>query len=149
MISSDKAVRPSGIMGASKRLAEMILQALAHTSPATCFSMVRFGNVLDSSGSVVPLFRELINQRRPLPVSHPDMTRYFMTIEEAAQLLIQAGLMAEGGEVFVLDMGEAVRIDDLARKMVRLSGLTIKDAEHPEGDIEIIYTGERPGRKNP
>ena len=147
LISSDKAVRPSGIMGASKRLAEMILQALAHTSPATCFSMVRFGNVLDSSGSVVPLFRELINQRRPLPVSHPDMTRYFMTIEEAAQLLIRAGLMAEGGEVFVLDMGEAVRIDDLARKMVRLSGLTIKDAEHPEGDIEIIYTGEKPGEK--
>lgn len=147
LISTDKAVRPRSMMGASKRLAEMILQALMEQSATTCFSMVRFGNVLDSSGSVVPLFRELINQRKPLPVTHPEMTRYFMTIAEAVELVIQAGLMAQGGEVFVLDMGEAVRIDDLARRMVRLSGLTVKDADHPDGDIEIVYTGEKPGEK--
>lgn len=147
LVSTDKAVRPSSVMGASKRLAEMILQALMERSSDTCFSMVRFGNVLDSSGSVVPLFRELINQRKPLPVTHPDMARYFMTIEEATELVMQAGSMAQGGEVFVLDMGKAVRIDDLARKMIRLSGLTVKNDDNPDGDVEIVYTGEKPGEK--
>ncbi len=148
LVSTDKAVRPTNIMGASKRLAEMALQALAHAHPgAPVFSMVRFGNVLGSSGSVVPLFREQIHQGGPLTVTHPDMVRYFMTIPEAAQLVIQAGAMGRAGEVFVLDMGEPVKILDLARRMVRLSGLTIKDPEHPDGDIGIQVTGMRPGEK--
>lgn len=151
LISTDKAVRPTNIMGASKRLAEMALQALAaHSSPigaGTKFSMVRFGNVLGSSGSVVPKFRQQIRDGGPITLTHADVTRYFMTIPEAAQLVIQAGAMAQGGDVFVLDMGEPVKIIDLARRMVELSGLSVKDAENPEGDIEIEITGLRPGEK--
>ncbi|MFM1879890.1 MAG: hypothetical protein RLZZ344_124 [Pseudomonadota bacterium] len=151
LISTDKAVRPTNIMGASKRLAEMALQALAaHSSPigaGTKFSMVRFGNVLGSSGSVVPKFRQQIRDGGPITLTHADVTRYFMTIPEAAQLVIQAGAMAQGGDVFVLDMGEPVKIIDLARRMVELSGLNVKDAENPEGDIEIEITGLRPGEK--
>ena len=134
-------------MGASKRLAEMILQARAAAGARTCFCAVRFGNVLDSSGSVVPLFREQIRRRRPITLTHPEMTRYFMTINEAVALVIQAGALAQGGEVFVLDMGEPVKIADLARKMVRLSGLQVRDADNPDGDVEIVYTGVRPGEK--
>jgi FlaA1/EpsC-like NDP-sugar epimerase len=134
-------------MGASKRLAEMVLQALAQEHTATRFSMVRFGNVLGSSGSVVPRFRQQIRDGGPITLTHPDITRYFMTIPEAAQLVIQAGAMAKGGEVFVLDMGDSVRILDLARRMVELSGLTLRDAEHPDGDIAIEVTGLRPGEK--
>ncbi|MBT8544367.1 polysaccharide biosynthesis protein [Polynucleobacter paneuropaeus] len=150
LISTDKAVRPTNIMGASKRLAEMSLQALAADSEfgnGTIFSMVRFGNVLDSSGSVVPLFRQQIAEGGPLTLTHPEVTRYFMTIPEAAQLVIQAGAMAKGGDVFVLDMGEPVKINDLAQTMVRLSGLEIRDDQNPEGDIEIEITGLRPGEK--
>lgn len=147
LISTDKAVRPTNIMGASKRLAEMALQALAVISPHTRFSMVRFGNVLGSSGSVVPRFRQQIRDGGPITLTHPDVTRFFMTIPEAAQLVIQAGAMAKGGDVFVLDMGESVKIMDLARRMVELSGLTIKDAENSDGDIEIETTGLRPGEK--
>lgn len=147
LISSDKAVRPTNIMGASKRLAEMVLQALAATQPGTTFTMVRFGNVLGSSGSVVPKFRQQIREGGPITLTHPEITRYFMTIPEAAQLVIQAGAMANGGDVFVLDMGEPVRIVDLARRMVELSGLTIKDGDCPEGDIEITVSGLRPGEK--
>lgn len=190
LISTDKAVRPTNIMGASKRLAEMCLQALAasetvdftlldqaegateslrtshagtgspshgvaavHVAEAgalprqTCFSMVRFGNVLGSSGSVVPLFRQQIAHGGPITLTHADVTRYFMTIPEAAQLVLQAGAMAHGGDVFVLDMGEPVRIMDLARDMVMLSGLTVRDAEHPQGDIDVHITGLRPGEK--
>jgi FlaA1/EpsC-like NDP-sugar epimerase len=151
LISTDKAVRPTNVMGASKRLAEMALQALAAnqagTSGSTKFSMVRFGNVLGSSGSVVPKFRQQIRDGGPITLTHPDVTRYFMTIPEAAQLVIQAGAMAKGGNVFVLDMGQPVKIMDLARRMVELSGLTVKDEEHPEGDIEIAVTGLRPGEK--
>ncbi|MCG9056232.1 polysaccharide biosynthesis protein [Laribacter hongkongensis] len=151
LISTDKAVRPTNVMGASKRLAEMALQALAANqtgSPGgTKFSMVRFGNVLGSSGSVVPKFRQQIRDGGPITLTHPDVTRYFMTIPEAAQLVIQAGAMAKGGDVFVLDMGLPVRIMDLARQMVELSGLTVKDEAHPEGDIEIAVTGLRPGEK--
>ncbi len=151
LISTDKAVRPTNVMGASKRLAEMVLQALA-AEPAvdrvrTNFSMVRFGNVLGSSGSVVPLFRQQIKEGGPVTLTHPKITRYFMTISEASQLVIQAGAMAEGGDVFLLDMGEPVRIADLARKMVELSGLTIRDEDNPEGDIELSVTGLRPGEK--
>lgn len=146
LISTDKAVRPTNIMGATKRLAEMVLQALAATHK-TSFAMVRFGNVLGSSGSVVPLFREQIKNGGPITLTHEDITRYFMTIPEAAQLVIQAGAMGTGGDVFVLDMGEPVRIADLARRMVELSGLTIRDAANPEGDIEVIVTGLRPGEK--
>ncbi|MDF1529564.1 MAG: nucleoside-diphosphate sugar epimerase/dehydratase, partial [Sedimenticola sp.] len=147
LISTDKAVRPTNIMGASKRLAEIALQSLAAESPHTKFSMVRFGNVLDSSGSVVPKFRQQIRDGGPITLTHPEITRYFMTIPEAAQLVIQAGAMAKGGGVFVLDMGQPVKIMDLARRMVELSGLTVQDADNPEGDIEIQITGLRPGEK--
>lgn len=147
LISTDKAVRPTNIMGASKRLAEMVLQALAATEPGTKFSMVRFGNVLGSSGSVVPKFRQQIRDGGPITLTHPEITRYFMTIPEAAQLVIQAGAMAKGGEVFVLDMGESVKIMDLARRMIELSGLTVRDEQNPNGDIEIEITGLRPGEK--
>jgi len=147
LISTDKAVRPTNIMGASKRLAELVLQALAATNPGTKFSMVRFGNVLGSSGSVVPKFRQQIRDGGPITLTNPEITRYFMTIPEAAQLVIQAGAMAKGGDVFVLDMGQPVKILDLAIRMVELSGLTIKDAQNSEGDIEIEITGLRPGEK--
>jgi FlaA1/EpsC-like NDP-sugar epimerase len=158
LISTDKAVRPTNIMGATKRLAEMVLQALAQLKPAavakgghpnhrTCFSMVRFGNVLGSSGSVVPLFREQIKNGGPITLTHTDITRFFMTIPEAAQLVIQAGAMGSGGDVFVLDMGQAVRIYDLAVRMVELTGFTVRDEAYPDGDIEIKVTGLRPGEK--
>ncbi len=148
LVSTDKAVRPTNVMGASKRMAELVLQALASTAPpTTCYSMVRFGNVLGSSGSVVPLFRHQLMEGGPLTVTHADVTRYFMTIPEAAQLVLQAGAMATGGEVFVLDMGEPVRIVDLARRMVELSGMTVRDDANPDGDIEIVITGLRPGEK--
>jgi FlaA1/EpsC-like NDP-sugar epimerase len=159
LISTDKAVRPTNIMGATKRLAEMVLQALAEVNTAvaaqggraptakTTFSMVRFGNVLGSSGSVVPLFREQIKNGGPITLTHADITRYFMTIPEAAQLVIQAGAMGQGGDVFVLDMGQPVKIIDLARRMVELSGLTVRDELNPSGDIELTVTGLRPGEK--
>ncbi len=147
LIGTDKAVRPTNVMGASKRLAEMALQALAANQTNTKFSMVRFGNVLGSSGSVVPKFRQQIRDGGPITLTHPEVTRYFMTIPEAAQLVIQAGAMAKGGDVFVLDMGQPVKIMDLARRMVELSGLTVKDEQNPEGDIEIAVTGLRPGEK--
>jgi FlaA1/EpsC-like NDP-sugar epimerase len=147
LVSSDKAVRPTNIMGASKRLAELILQGMAQESPATIFTMVRFGNVLDSSGSVVRLFRNQIKSGGPVTVTHPEVIRYFMSIPEAAQLVIQAGAMATGGEVFVLEMGTPVKIDDLARTMIRLSGLEVRDEAHPEGDVDIEYVGLRRGEK--
>ncbi len=147
LISTDKAVRPTNIMGASKRLAEMVLQAMAATSPKTKFAMVRFGNVLGSSGSVVPKFRQQIRDGGPITLTHPDITRYFMTIPEAAQLVIQAGAMAKGGDVFVLDMGQSVKIMDLAVRMIELSGLTFRNDGNPDGDIEIEITGLRPGEK--
>ncbi|MDF0606376.1 polysaccharide biosynthesis protein [Neisseriaceae bacterium TC5R-5] len=147
LISTDKAVRPTNVMGASKRLAELTLQARHARGSKTRFVMVRFGNVLGSSGSVVPLFRNQIKAGGPITLTHADITRYFMTIPEAAQLVIQAGAMGDGGDVFVLDMGEPVRIIDLARRMVHLSGLEVKDAAHPHGDIEIVITGLRPGEK--
>ena len=159
LVSTDKAVRPTNVMGASKRLAEMVLQALS-AEPAvnfdpgdkpvnnlTRFAMVRFGNVLGSSGSVVPLFRRQIEAGGPITLTHPEVTRYFMTIPEAAQLVLQASAMAEGGEVYVLDMGEPVKIADLALRMVKLSGLTVRDDAHPYGDIAIEVTGLRPGEK--
>jgi FlaA1/EpsC-like NDP-sugar epimerase len=148
LVSSDKAVRPTSIMGASKRLAEQILQALAEQrGTSTIFTMVRFGNVLDSSGSVVRRFRNQIKAGGPVTVTHPEVIRYFMSIPEAAQLVIQAGTMASGGEVFVLEMGTPVKIDDLARTMVRLSGLEVRDETHPDGDIAIEYVGLRRGEK--
>ncbi|MBM0171374.1 polysaccharide biosynthesis protein [Altererythrobacter sp. C41] len=151
LISTDKAVRPTNIMGASKRICELVLQARAELRGKgrgqTIFSMVRFGNVLGSSGSVVPRFQRQIREGGPITLTHREITRYFMTIPEAAQLVIQAGAMAKGGEVFVLDMGEPVRIADLARSMIHLSGLTVRDTNNPEGDIEIVETGLRPGEK--
>ncbi|MBB3102672.1 polysaccharide biosynthesis protein [Azomonas macrocytogenes] len=161
LISTDKAVRPTNVMGSTKRLAEMVLQALSkevapvlygdhacvHQVNKTHFTMVRFGNVLGSSGSVIPLFREQIQRGGPITVTHPKITRYFMTIPEAAQLVIQAGAMGRGGDVFVLDMGESVRIVELAEKLVRLSGLTVRDENNPQGDIAIKFTGLRPGEK--
>ncbi|MDN3639972.1 nucleoside-diphosphate sugar epimerase/dehydratase [Simiduia curdlanivorans] len=147
LISTDKAVRPTNVMGTTKRIAELVLQALAKHQNKTRFTMVRFGNVLGSSGSVVPLFRKQIKAGGPITVTHPDIIRYFMTIPEAAELVIQAGSMGLGGDVFVLDMGEPVKIADLAIEMVKLSGLSVKSAEHPDGDIEIEFTGLRPGEK--
>jgi FlaA1/EpsC-like NDP-sugar epimerase len=147
LISTDKAVNPANVMGATKRLAELVLQALQERSNTTRFCMVRFGNVLASSGSVVPLFQEQIRRGGPVTVTHPDVIRYFMTIPEAAQLVIQAGSMAKGGDVFVLDMGRPVRIDDLAHRLVNLMGLTVRDADNPDGDIEIEYTGLRTAEK--
>lgn len=147
LISSDKAVRPTNVMGATKRLAELILQGLAGEGSATQFCMVRFGNVLDSSGSVVPLFREQIRKGGPVTVTHPEMERYFMTIPEAAQLVIQASAMAQNGDLFLLDMGESVLISDLARRMIQLCGLRIRDETYPDGDIEIQFTGLRSGEK--
>lgn len=161
LISTDKAVRPTNVMGSSKRLAEMVLQALSvepapvlfgdaeavHRVNKTRFTMVRFGNVLGSSGSVIPLFREQIKRGGPITVTHPNITRYFMTIPEAAQLVIQAGSLGQGGDVFVLEMGAPVRIVELAEKMIHLSGFTVRDAEKPHGDIAIEFTGLRPGEK--
>jgi FlaA1/EpsC-like NDP-sugar epimerase len=147
LVSTDKAVNPTNVMGATKRFAEIVLQGLQRRGSKTRFCMVRFGNVLASSGSVVPLFSEQINAGGPVTVTHPDVIRYFMTIPEAAQLVIQAGSMAEGGDVFVLDMGKPVRIGDLARRMIHLAGLTVRDEAHPDGDIEISYTGLRPAEK--
>ncbi len=161
LISTDKAVRPTNVMGASKRVAELVLQAVAASraapwaaadsaAPWQCpvrLSMVRFGNVLGSSGSVIPLFRRQIAAGGPVTVTHPEVTRYFMTIPEAAQLVLQAGALAEGGDLFLLDMGEPVRIVELARRMVALSGLTVRDAQHPLGNIAIEFTGLRPGEK--
>ena len=147
LVSTDKAVRPTNIMGATKRIAELVLQAYAGIQNNTRISMVRFGNVLGSSGSVVPLFKEQIKNGGPVTVTHKDITRYFMTIPEAAQLVIQAGAMAKGGDVFVLDMGEPVKIIELAEKMIHLMGFEIKNAEHPDGEIEIQVSGLRPGEK--
>ena len=150
LISTDKAVRPHSVMGASKRVAEICLQAMAREPElcaSTAFSMVRFGNVLRSSGSVVPKFEQQIRSGGPVTVTHPDVTRYFMSVEEAAQLVIQSAAMAVNGDLFLLDMGEAVHIDDLARRMVRLAGHTVRDAAHPDGSIEIQYTGLQPGEK--
>jgi FlaA1/EpsC-like NDP-sugar epimerase len=157
LISTDKAVRPTNVMGASKRVAELVLQASAQElaayalergrQPDTRLAMVRFGNVLGSSGSVVPLFRRQISEGGPITLTHPEIIRYFMTIHEAAQLVLQAAVLAKGGDVFLLDMGEPVRIKDLAEQMVRLSGLSLRDARHPGGDIEIVCTGLRPGEK--
>jgi len=147
LISTDKAVHPTNTMGATKRSAELVLQALSAKQGTTKFSMVRFGNVLGSSGSVIPLFKQQIKVGGPVTVTDKNMIRYFMTIPEAVELVIQAGAMGTGGDVFVLDMGKPVRIDDLAKKMIHLSGLEVKDESHPEGDIEIKYTGLRPGEK--
>ena len=147
LVSTDKAVRPTNIMGASKRLSEIVLQSLADTDTKTNFSIVRFGNVLDSSGSVVPKFRQQIRGGGPITLTHLDITRYFMTIAEASQLVIQAGAMAKGGDVFVLDMGQPVKIYDLAQKMIELSGLALRDDQNPDGDIEIEVIGLRPGEK--
>lgn len=147
LISTDKAVRPTNLMGASKRLAELILQSLTEKKLGTRFVMVRFGNVLGSSGSVIPVFRQQIKEGGPVTVTHPDIIRYFMTIREAAQLVIQAGTMGQGGDVFVLDMGEPVKIVDLARRMINLSGFSVRDENNHNGEIDISYTGLRPGEK--
>jgi FlaA1/EpsC-like NDP-sugar epimerase len=147
LISTDKAVRPTNVMGASKRIAEMILQSLADRAVSTCFSMVRFGNVLGSSGSVIPLFRKQIQDGGPITLTDPEVTRYFMTIPEAAQLVLQAARMSQGGEVFILDMGQPVKILDLAKRLIELSGLSLRDDQNPHGDIAIQVTGLRPGEK--
>ena len=148
LVSTDKAVRPTSVMGASKRVAEMVVQSMATLATSeTVFAMVRFGNVLGSTGSVIPLFREQINKGGPVCVTHPDVTRFFMLIPEAAQLVIQAGAMGKGGDVFVLDMGESVKIMELAKTMIELQGLSLKTAEYPQGDIEIKITGLRDGEK--
>jgi FlaA1/EpsC-like NDP-sugar epimerase len=147
LISTDKAVNPTNVMGATKRFAELTLQALQERSTHTRFCMVRFGNVLESSGSVVPLFREQIKRGGPVTVTHRDIIRYFMTIPEASQLVLQAGAMGQGGDVFVLDMGEPLRIADLAQRMIHLMGLSVKDESNPDGDVEIVYTGLRPAEK--
>lgn len=147
LVSTDKAVRPTNVMGASKRLAERVFQRAQQRSKTTLFSMVRFGNVMGSSGSVIPLFQKQISAGGPVTVTHPDVIRYFMTIPEAAQLVIQAGSMAEGGDVFLLDMGSPVSILDIATRMIHLSGLDLKDDDNPHGDIEIVFTGLRPGEK--
>ncbi len=147
LISSDKAVRPTNVMGASKRLAELVVQDLAARSQGTVFAMVRFGNVLGSSGSVIPLFQDQIARGGPVTVTHEEVTRYFMTLQEAVQLVLRASTMAQGGEVFVLDMGEPMPIRNLARQMVEASGYSVRDEDNPEGDIEIVITGLRPGEK--
>jgi FlaA1/EpsC-like NDP-sugar epimerase len=147
LVSTDKAVRPTSIMGAAKRVAELVLQAFSKEQNFTCFTMVRFGNVLDSSGSVIPLFKKQIREGGPITVTHSDVVRYFMTIPEAVELVIQAGAMGNGGDVFVLDMGEPVRIYELAVKMIKLSGLEVLNEDNPKGDIEIKYIGLRPGEK--
>ena len=147
LISSDKAVRPTNLMGATKRISELIVQAFSKNSLSTTFSMVRFGNVLESSGSVVPLFKSQIKNKGPITITHPNITRFFMTIPEAALLVIQAISLAKGGEVFLLDMGEPIKVKDLATQMIKLSGLKLKNKDNPEGDIEIKYTGLRPGEK--
>ncbi len=148
LVSTDKAVRPTNVMGASKRVAELILQALAdHTKNSTRFTIVRFGNVLGSSGSVVPLFRKQIQNGGPITVTHPDVTRYFMTIPEASQLVIQAGAMGKSGEVYVLDMGKPVKIIDLAYRVIELSGFSARTQDNPNGDMEVVFTGLRPGEK--
>jgi FlaA1/EpsC-like NDP-sugar epimerase len=147
MISTDKAVRPTNVMGVTKRIAELVIQALSHEANATNFSMVRFGNVLDSSGSVIPLFRKQIKNGGPVTITDKNIVRYFMTISEAVELVIQSGAMSKGGDLFVLDMGEPVKIYDLAKKMIQLSGLKLRNKENPEGDIEIKYIGLRPGEK--
>ena len=147
LISTDKAVRPTNIMGATKRVAELVIQAMDAACEDVCFSAVRFGNVIGSSGSVIPLFREQIRNGGPVTVTHPKITRFFMTVPEAAQLVIQAGSLAVGGEIFVLDMGKPVKIDKMARHMIQLSGLTVADEANPDGDIEIVYPGLRSGEK--
>jgi FlaA1/EpsC-like NDP-sugar epimerase len=147
LISTDKAVNPTNVMGATKRLSEILLQALQTQASRTRFCMVRFGNVLGSSGSVVPLFQEQIRRGGPVTVTHREVRRYFMTIPEAAQLVLQAGSMGTGGDVFVLDMGQPVEIDELARRMIKLTGLTVREESNPDGDIAIEYSGLRPGEK--
>jgi FlaA1/EpsC-like NDP-sugar epimerase len=147
LVSSDKAVRPTSVMGASKRLAELVVQDLAARASRTVFTMVRFGNVLGSSGSVVPLFQEQISRGGPVIVTHPDVRRYFMTVREAVHLVLKAGAMARGGEVFVLDMGEEVPILRLARQVIESAGYSVRDENNTEGDIEIVFSGLRPGEK--
>jgi FlaA1/EpsC-like NDP-sugar epimerase len=147
LISTDKAVNPTNVMGATKRLAEVVLQSLQTQTIRTRFCMVRFGNVLGSSGSVVPLFQEQIRGGGPVTVTHREVRRFFMTIPEAAQLVLQAGSMGTGGDVFVLDMGQPVEIDELARRMIKLTGLSVRNTSNPDGDIEIEYSGLRPGEK--
>ena len=147
LVSTDKAVNPNSIMGATKRLAELVLQGLQQRGGGTKLSIVRFGNVLGASGSIVPLFLEQIRGGGPVTITHPEVTRYFMTIDEAVSLVIQAGSMAHGGDVFALDMGKPVRVKDLAEKIVALMGLTVRDDDNPDGDVEVSYIGLRPAEK--